>query len=209
MVHSLEPIEVMCSTIDTQKSHPNTELGIHSPRKDLLADTIPLALLVPQTDLAHKTLLNRTNRLRLIDPLPWKHLLRLPRKRIHAIAKIDHALLKGRTCFSFGSSRSNMFQFAATAGVLSRHFIIKLKTSDGALQIRNISTGQLSVCRQGEHPVPVCCGKAVALESGDVISVGPSTALRFLVVLPGSEINVLDCYQKKTDIQKIAQAHES
>lgn len=173
----------MRSSICPQDTHTDTKSEIYDPG-EAPTPTVPLALLVPQTGLAHKMLLNRTNRSRLIDPLLWKHLPKIPCKRIHAIAKIDHALLKGRPCFSFGSSRSNMFQFAATAGVLSRHFIIKFRARDGVLQIRNISTGQLSLCRQGESSVQICYGEAVTLENGDTISIGESNGLIFLVVLP-------------------------
>ena len=137
--------------------------------------------LIPESSSAHLSTLLRQNLRHVVNEC--RELPSAPKATQRRIVQLSFASLHGRTCFSFGSARSNDYQLPSLPEVAPHHFILYIHTQDRAMYIRN-------TCVQGIHiasPDHVSshiqtCEKPVNITSSLQICVGGEGGPSFIIV---------------------------
>jgi hypothetical protein len=104
-----------------------------------LSRTDAFAFLIPLTVDAREALELRANRGLLEDPKLYGDMAQVQSEGRY-IAKLDFALLFGRLCLSFGSSRSDEVQFPPASDIDRHHFILHFQTHTAVLLLSDTSS---------------------------------------------------------------------
>lgn len=89
--------------------------------------TQAIAVVIPLNIAADNALRLRANRFLLHDARTFNiNKIKGSRRRRHVVARLNHAMLAGRRCILFGSSRATEVRFPPKSGVDPHHFYLKV-----------------------------------------------------------------------------------
>jgi len=141
------------------------------------------ALISPLNDRSQLALKNRFNRRHQVDGTRYglRH-PSSPTKRRTAI-KLDFAMLLGRRCVSFGTSRANSITLPKGQGISNAHFHIHFHPQTNALLLTASSNSKVYIhnvsgtnATRGES---IACGSTVTLSANTRVSLGARRQFEF------------------------------
>jgi hypothetical protein len=140
--------------------------------------------LIPKSTAAYSSTLLRPNlRYVVCEMQPSAPARTSPR----CIVKLSFASILGRSCFSFGSSRSNDYQLPVSDKVAPHHFVLFFHPSERVLYVRNTSLQGIHVCSQSQTSIHLqTCDEPVRVVSPMCIRIGSSNGLIFKMAIPTS-----------------------
>ena len=141
--------------------------------------TSSFAFMAPLTPSANDVLRLPHNKPYLVDAEACGDVPTLSGVRRPVITKLDFAMLLGRSCVAFGSSRAAEIRFPATAGISTVHFILHFDlrtakllltdTSDSGTFIWDNTCSRPQLLRRSTHQLTSCT----------IVQLGPDPKLRF------------------------------